>query len=71
MALTNSQFEEIMREYNQLKFQHVREQESRTQEIYQKMDEGKLFIETLDGKKRSALFDAIEVMDTFLLVEED
>lgn len=37
MALTNSQFEEIMREYNQLKFQHVREQESRTQEIYQKI----------------------------------
>ena len=33
--------------------------------------EGKLFIETLDGKKRPALFDAIEVMDTFLLVEED
>lgn len=36
-----------------------------------KMPEGKLFIETFDGKKRSALFDAIEVMDTFLLVEED
>ncbi|MCI6731171.1 MAG: hypothetical protein MR487_02435 [Lachnospiraceae bacterium] len=53
------------------------------QGIYQEMDyekleigsgkslERKLFIETLDGKKRSALFDAIEVMDTFLLVEED
>ena len=36
-----------------------------------KSPEGKLFIKTFDQKERSAVFDAIEVMDTFLLVEED
>ncbi|MDO5408850.1 MAG: ATP-binding protein [Lachnospiraceae bacterium] len=37
MSLTNSQYDEIMREYNQLKFRHVREREERIQEIYQKI----------------------------------
>lgn len=37
MALTNSQYDEIMREYNQLKFRHARELEERVQEIYEKI----------------------------------
>ncbi len=37
MALTNSQYNEIMREYNQLKFRHARELEERVQEVYEKV----------------------------------
>lgn len=37
MALTNSQYDEIMREYNQLKFRHSRELEERVREIYEKV----------------------------------
>ena len=37
MSLTNSQYNEIMREYNQLKFRHARELEERVQEIYEKV----------------------------------
>lgn len=37
MALTNSQYDEIMRAYNQTKLRHVREQELRIQEIYRRI----------------------------------
>ena len=37
MSLTNSQYDEIMREYNQLKFRHARELEERIQEIYERI----------------------------------
>lgn len=37
MALTNSQHDEIMREYNQLKFRHAHELEERVREIYEKI----------------------------------
>lgn len=37
MALTNSQYDEIMRDYNQIRLRHVREQEERIQEIYRRI----------------------------------
>ncbi|MGN0294645.1 MAG: ATP-binding protein [Lachnospiraceae bacterium] len=37
MSLTNSQYDEIMREYNQIKFRHARELEERIQAIYKQI----------------------------------
>ena len=37
MSLTNSQYDEIMREYNQLRLQHAREREERVNRIYKEV----------------------------------